>query len=138
MEQAQEIWQRLQRAPMNREETRIGYNAISHPKTEYSLLMTCFFKEQCNNIQGRFCLTTLSKMGINRNIPKVVISGPTRYGGLNIQELWMTQGGRHNKLTVSFLHKDDIISATQWAEVAALQLQARVSWPILSRDGKQV
>jgi len=116
--------------PTHREETRIGYNAITRPKMEYPLPMTCFTKEQCYNFQGRFCLMTLSKMGINRNMPKAVISGPPWYGGLDIRELWMTQGGGHNKFTVSFLRKEDIIRAMLCAEMAALQ--ATPGWSVLA------
>jgi len=83
MEQAQVIQQQLQCALVNREETRICYNAITHPQTKYPLP---------TNIQGRFHPMSLSKMGINRNMPKVVVSGPTTYGGLDIRELWTIQG----------------------------------------------
>jgi len=48
-------------------------------------------------------------MGINQNMPKAVVSGPTRYGGLDIRELWTIQGGGHNKVTVSFLCKEDLV-----------------------------
>jgi len=56
--------------------------------------VTCFSKKQCENIQGRFHPMSLSKMGINRNMPKAVVSGPTRYGGLDIRELWTITGWR--------------------------------------------
>jgi len=138
LNQAQEIRQRMQRAPTNREETRIGYNAVTRPQIEYSLPATCFTKRQCDNIQSKFCPTSLSKMGINRNMPKAVVSGPTRYGGLDIRELWTIQGGGHNKATVSSLRKEDLVGEALRTEMAALQLQAGVSWPVLSRNGEHV
>jgi len=77
-------------------------------------------------------------MGINRNMPKVVVSGPTWYGRLDIKELWMTKGRGHNKVTVSFLQKEDLVGEALQTELVALQLQSGVSWPILSRNGDLV
>jgi len=66
------------------------------------------------------------------------VSGPTRYRGLDIKELWTIQGGGHNKATVSFLRKEDLVGEALQTKLAALQLQAGVSWPVLSRNGHHV
>ena len=80
----------------------------------------------------------LSKMGINRNATTEICSGPSIYARLEVPELWPIQGASKNKLMISHLCKTDMVGANLQVELNCLQLQAGISWNILSCDGSQV
>ena len=138
MEQGKKIRKRLMRAPTNREETRTGVESMIRPAIEHSLPITCFSKDQCDKIQGTYFPTALSKMGINNKTPKAVRSGPFLYAGMDKHEVWTTQGTGHDKMLISHLRKDDVVGDNLDRNLDILQLQAGVSWPVLSRNGDQV
>ena len=63
MEQGKELRKRLMKAPINEEETRLGFWMFCQA-IEYVLPMTCFTKAECKKIQGTYLPTFLAKMGI--------------------------------------------------------------------------
>jgi hypothetical protein len=79
--------------------------------------------------------TVLSKMGINRSTPTEVQSGPSLYAGMSVSELWPIQGTSKNKLLIGHLQKTDVVSDNLWVELDCLQMQAGVSWDMLSWEG---
>lgn len=107
LEEATVIRDRLKKAPLNREQVRIGFNAIWKMKMRYPLGATCFNKKQCNKIQARYLPTFLSKMGINRMMAKAVRHGPLELGGMDIFNLETEQAAEHMKLIVSHIRKGD-------------------------------
>ena len=107
-------------------------------KFSWPLGATCISKKQCLDIQQKFMSTVLSKMGINWNTATAIHSGPSIYAGMNILELWPIQGASKNKLLIGHLRKTDIVGANLQVELTCLQLQAGISWNVLSRDGSQV
>jgi len=136
--QGRKIRRRLLRAPTNKAEATTGFEVFTRPAIEYALPTTCFSKKNCEKIQASYFPTYLSKMGINQMTPAAVRSGPTLYGGMDKREVWTAQGSGHNKLLVSFLRKNDTVGAQLDVELRTLQLQAGVSWNVLSRDGSRV
>ena len=80
----------------------------------------------------------LPKMGINWTTATAICSGPSIRTGMDIPELWPLQGASKNKLMISHLHKTDMVGANLQVELNCLQLQAGISWNVLSCDGSQV
>jgi hypothetical protein len=83
-------------------------------------------------------LTVLSKMGINQSTPTEVRLGPSLYAGMAVSKLWPIQGFSKNKLLIGHLQKSDIVGNNLQVELDCLQLQAGVSWDVLSRKGTLV
>jgi hypothetical protein len=54
---------------------------------------------------------------------------------MSVSELWPIQGSSKNKLLVRHLRKTDVIGDNLRVELDCLQLQAGVSWDVLSREG---
>jgi hypothetical protein len=136
--EAMKLRPRLLRAPMNRESTRKGFTTMILQKFSYPLGATCFTEKECNMIQAKFLPTVLSKMGINRSTPRDVRSGPSLYAGMTVSELWSIQGSSKNKLLIGHLRKADMVADNLQVELDCLQLQAGMSWDVLSRDGTRV
>ena len=129
---------RLLRAPTDNVETGTAFDAVTRPAFEYVLPTTCFNHKQCKDIQNTYFPTYLSKMGINQKTPAAVRSGPELYGGMDKREIWTAQGSGHDKVLISFLRKQDTVGQQLDIELRTLQLQAGVSWNVLSREGAMV
>jgi hypothetical protein len=128
----------MQKAPLNKESTVIGFQLITHQKMESTLPITCFDDKQCDAIQSTYLLTFLSKMGINQKTTRAVQSGPARYSGMAVLEMCFNQGAGANKLMIGHLRKDDTVGNTISDSLDALQIHAGTSWQVLSQDGTQV
>jgi hypothetical protein len=57
---------------------------------------------------------------------------------MSISELWPLQGSTKNKLLIGHLRKSDIVGTNLQVELDCLQLQAGVSWELLSRKGTMI
>jgi hypothetical protein len=95
-------------------------------------------EKECNSIQAKYMPTVLSKMGINRSTPTEVRSGPALYASMSVSELWPLQGSTKNKLLIGHLQKSDNVGTNLQVELDCLQLQAGVSWDVLSREGTMI
>jgi hypothetical protein len=137
IQQASTMNKRVAAAPLGREHIGIGFRAIWRMMIQYPLGATCFTKKQCNSLQAKYLPTFLSKMGINRTTSKAVRHGPPHLGGMEIYDLNTEQGVIHTKLVVAHLRKQDPVGRTLSISLDHLQLQAGVSWPVLSQPGHQ-
>ena len=104
---------------------------------QYPLGVTCFTSQQCKQIQSKYLPTFLSKMGINRATATAVRHGPLHLGGFDIFNLETEQGVMATKMILSHTRKDDEVGKMLQISCDHLQLQAGVSWPVLSQHGHQ-
>ena len=74
-----------------------------YPAIRWCLPITTFTDKQCNTIQRPMINAALPKLGINRNMPRTVVFGPLRYGGLDILSLSTKQFCNHTKMKISHL-----------------------------------
>jgi hypothetical protein len=72
LNEGKKLCQRMQKAPLNKESTVIGFRSITRQKMESTLSITCFDDKQCNAIQSTYLPTFLSKMGINQKTARAV------------------------------------------------------------------
>jgi hypothetical protein len=133
--QAKEMNQRIKTAPLGREHIGIGFRAIWQMMIQYPLGATCFTKKQCSQIQAKYLPTFLSKMGINRMTATAVRHGPPALGGMEVFQLETEQGVQQTSLVIAHLRKDDDVGRMLHTSIDHLQLQAGVSWPVLSQPG---
>jgi hypothetical protein len=134
-QQATKMQQKIAAAPLGREYIGIGFRAIWQAMIQYPLGATCFTDKQCSTIQAKYLPTFLSKMGINRATATAVRHGPTTMGGMNIFNLHTEQGIQKTKLVLAHLRKNDAVGRMLSTSLDHLQLQAGVSWPVLSKPG---
>jgi hypothetical protein len=66
MNEATILRDRLNLAPLNREQAGIGFCSIWKMKLQCPIGATCFTQKQCNKLQARYLPAFLSRMGINR------------------------------------------------------------------------
>jgi hypothetical protein len=133
--QACKMGQRIRAAPLGREHIVVGFCSIWKMMIQYPLGATCFSTKQCQQIQTKYLPYSLSKMGINRTTATAVRHGPAQYGGMEVFNLEMEQGIQHACLMISHLQKDDEVGRMFQITLDHLQLQAGVSWSVLSQPG---
>jgi hypothetical protein len=133
--QARKMGQRIRAAPLGREHIVTGFRAIWKAMIQYPLGATCFNSQQCHQLQTKYLPYFLSKMGINRTTATAVRHGPACYGGLEVFNLETEQGVQHASLIVSHLRKEDEVGQMLHLSLDHLQLQAGVSWPVMSQPG---
>jgi hypothetical protein len=102
---------------------------------QYPLGSTCFTKQQCDRIQLKYLPPFLLRMGINRSMATAVRHGPLELGGMEVFSLETEQGIQHTKMLLSHVRKQDQVDRMLLLSLDQLQLQAGVSWPVLSRNG---
>jgi hypothetical protein len=76
-------------------------------------------------------------MGINHSTATAVRHGPFDLGGMDIFSLNMEQGIQHTKMLLSHVRKQDQVRRMIGISLDHLQLQAGISWPVLSQNGSK-
>jgi hypothetical protein len=74
-------------------------------------------------------------MGINHSMATAVRHRPLELGGMEVFSLETEQGIQHTKMLLSHVRKQDQVSRMLLLSLDQLQLQAGVSWPVLSQNG---
>jgi hypothetical protein len=115
--------QRIRAAPPGREHIITGFCTIWKAMIQYPLGATCFNSQQCHQIQMKYLLYFLSKIGIDQTTATALRHGPACYGGLEIFNLESEQGIQHASLIVSNLHKADEVGRMLHVSMDHLQLQ---------------
>ena len=124
-------------APVGRSHAYVSFQSIWKAMIQYPLGATCFTAKQCQKLQAVYLPSFLSKMGINRTTATAVCHGPINLGGLNIFHLETEQGVMQTKLVISHLRKNNDVGNLLKDSKDHLQLQAGVSWPVMSQPGHQ-
>jgi hypothetical protein len=135
LQQGKKMSHHVKSAPLGCEHIGMGFGAIWKMMLQYPLGATCFTHQQCHKLQSTYLPTFLSKMGINRTTSTAVQHGPMHLGGMGVFDLETEQGIQHTKLIVAHLQKGDEVSKMLSISLDHLQLQAGVSWPVLSQPG---
>jgi hypothetical protein len=83
------------------------YQTRYRPMLRYCLPITTFTDQQCNKIQSPFICVFLNKLKLNRHLPRAVVWGPRRYGGLDIMNVEVEQLAAHVHLIITSIRKNN-------------------------------
>jgi hypothetical protein len=89
----------------------MGIKTTINPALSYSLPATYIEEKHINSITNKLNFKLLPKLGLNRHFPKVLLTAPTTYGGLNLLDLYDQQGFSH--IDVIYRHFKSQTSLTQ-------------------------
>lgn len=128
---AKDFGQNIRQSSLTKQEVLVSYKAIWLPKITYCLPLTTFSLNQCLKIQSPVFQATLPKLGLNRNFPRAVLYGPTRYGGLAFPNLYLEQGIEHIKWLISIFRYPRQITSLMQIYLRYQQLEAGISEYIL-------
>jgi hypothetical protein len=111
----------------------LGFHLVFPPAQLTFCLGALFLQEkECNLIQGPALRATLSKLHLNRNTARAIIFGPQRYGGLNLPNLYTSQGIRQLTLLIGHIRIGDDTGSLMLIDLSHLQLQVGSSTLFLS------
>ena len=122
---------------MNRHESRLFYHSFYLPSLRYNLTIGTFTHEQLDPIQQSILQILLPRLGFNKNMPKEVVYGPTRAGGIGFVPLFVEQSTQKTKEILQAYRNNtplqQIMHTTfQWAQRVAGTSQSIFMIPGLS------
>jgi len=92
---------------LNREEAYWSYILYFIQKVGFSLPAMTFMEEKCNFIQSPAVNAVLPKLHLNQHTARSIIFGPSEYGGLNLPNLYCSQGIGQLHLFLGHLGEQD-------------------------------
>ena len=124
--------------PLTRVEAWTFYYACYLTSVGYPLSCSSMSTNQLDAIQRKAMSIIVPRCGFNRNTKKEILYGPLEYGGANFRPLWVQQGVGQVTLFIRHWRKNTQSGKLSRIALAWLQVQAGVSFPLLSRPSKPV
>ena len=92
-------WSRKTKAGfLSRHDVVFGIKTSLYPSLTYGLMATALDKQQAEEVFKPVRKYAISQMGYNMNMPKEVVHGPRRYGGMGLRDIYTVQGTEHIKV----------------------------------------
>jgi len=118
-------------AKLTRSAADFGIRQVLLPKLCYPLVATTFTESQCTEIMKPVLQQGLPLLGVNRNFPRAVAHGPTKYQGLNLPNLHTEQLIAHITTMLKFGPlRDDPTGMLLRSCGELLRLEAGVNGPL--------
>jgi hypothetical protein len=102
---------------------RGAFTLFFRPQLTFCLGALFLQERECDQIQGPALRATLSKLHLNRNTARSIIFGPQRYGGLNLPNLYTSQGISQLTLLIGHIRIGDDTGSLMLIDLSHLQLQ---------------
>jgi hypothetical protein len=122
----------IQSASLTPTEAYWSYMMFLRPRLNYPLPCCSLTQQQCRHIQAPALAALLPKLHLNCHTPRVVLFGPSRYGGLEIPELYTDQGIDQLKLLFGHTKLRDQVGQQILCILSELQLFIGSSSLVLS------
>ena len=91
---------------LSRTDIVFGVKTSLYPSITYGLMATALNRKQANDVFKPIRRHALSPMGYNRNIPAEIVHGPSKYGGMGLQDIYTVQGIEHIKVLLDEMHSN--------------------------------
>ena len=134
LDRAYQLGKRVLHSNLTPVGAQMAYSIYYKPMIEYPLSLTTFSDRECDKIHSKFVHRCLPKMGFNRHMPRVVIFGPKKYGGMNYFDLKLQQLHMHLKTMKGHMRRGDQVGNAIKANINALQLLSGSADNILHQD----
>ena len=134
LERANELGRRISNSSLTTIGAHMAYSLYYKPMIQYPLSVTTFSDTECDKIHSKFVFRCLPKMGINRHMPRVVVFGPMKYGGMNLFDLKLEQLHQHLRTTKAHMRRQDQVGKGIISNINALQLISGSANNILLQD----
>ena len=122
LERANQLGNRVLNSNLTYIGAQMAYSIYYKPMIEYPLSITTFSDQECDDIHSKFVHKCLPKMGFNRHMPRLVVFGPKKYGGMDYFDLKIQQLNIHLKTTKGHMRRGDQVGRAIKANIHALQV----------------
>ena len=82
----------------SRNDIVFGIKTSLYPSLTYGLMATALNSQQAHEVFKLVRKYAMSQMGYNTNMPKEIVHGPNRYGGMGLGDIYTVQGTEHVKV----------------------------------------
>ena len=127
--QVRTLGKRLYTAPLTHWDAWVIYESRYRAIARYPLPVTLFSRKECDTIQKPFMHALLPKLGLNRNMPRVIIYGPKSLGGLELMDLRIEQITAQWETTTGHLRRLDRAGHGLYINAHNLQVEIGSSQP---------
>ena len=137
-ESVAELCRAIAGAQLSEQEARQALWQRLLPKIDYGLHTSYFSKKQCKKMDTSVFGTFLPPMRPNRNTPRAVVHGPTRYGGLELTDTRTRQTQHHVKGMIKYLRWDQTVGGDILTTLDNIQLASGFVSPLLEVTDKKI
>lgn len=117
-------------------ETWIAYSAFWTPKIRYAMPHVDFNETKWNKIQSPILAQVLPKLKFNRHLPKQIVHGCTKFGGLGIMKFGDLQCYEMIKIVFAGIRQKKSWSNLMFATMVTLYQENGSQNPILKNCSK--
>jgi hypothetical protein len=115
-----------------------AYRSIYLPSMSYSLPSTSLTMRELFNIQSSPIRALLSVMGLNWNMPRKVVFGPTSIGGIGLRYLYVEQGCQQTSALLQQIRLHSRLGKTMWTAIQWNKDTAGVGFAILTEPWRSL
>ena len=118
---------KLYKAPLSNYDTHIAYQSRYKAIAWYPFPVTLFSPAQLEDIQKQSVHKLLTKLGMNRNMPRAVVYGPRVLGGRQLFNLQVEQPTLNLITTIGHLRREDRVADLLIATLRDIQVEVGIS-----------
>ena len=123
----------IKEAQLTRQEAHAAYTMIWFPSLSYGLGTTNLNYNELDSIQKPVINRILPALGYNRHLPRAVVFGSSRFGGLHFKHLYIDQGTKHVSQFIKYYRNGGTIGDLLKISLRWLHLVAGFSFCPLAR-----
>jgi hypothetical protein len=106
------------------------------PKNDYTLKASYLTCKQSHQLDKLITNAFLPSLKLNRNMPRAVVFGPVKYGGMSIPDVYTRQTQLHAKYLIQQLRWDKTVANDFLVTLSNLQLESGFVTPLLESNIK--
>ena len=132
--QLKEFSTRLYKSPLQQKDAYSAFQTRYKSIASYPYPVTTFSTKEVHEIQKEAIRNILPKLGVNRNMPRVVLFGPVQYGGRQLTDLRIEQPVLNLKATIGHMRRRDKMAKMLLATMRDLQIECGREVPFFQLD----
>ena len=131
VDKGQSIAQRIASTSLTAEEARIIYRSMYLPSISYSFPAGILTLQEAEKVQGATIQALLAALGYNPGMPRAVVFGPIKSGGIGLRHLFAEQGTLKTMIILQQIRTNRSLGQMLQIQLRWAQRVAGTSIPIL-------
>ena len=119
---------------LNRSDVWLALNTTVMKSLEYPLLATTISIKECTYIMAPILSAGLPNAGMCRNMARSLVYGPSKYQGLDIHNLYTTQGITHLAALVDHIWRDTDTGKLMIISLENMKLELGIQGSVFNQD----
>jgi hypothetical protein len=121
----------IAKGQLNTRQAKLAYSCCYIPSMIYSLTAVSLTMKQLDQIQQKATTQLTRASGYEISFPKAVIHGPTEFGGLGFQKLYVESNVNKIESILCHINKQTTLGATMKMNINWIQMHSGIQQPFL-------